>query len=190
MSETDSISCVVQIHGVPRSLLSRLDWAVSSVIGASAVFGDNPAFSWVPLSGHLLLALGSSVGSKEQMFSAHLSFDVSQANASQTASVLASELARWQSIWFEVSVECTSNFLGQRFCFTPLLGLFHAELDHAGNQVFGENQLLGALQLSEIAGNNELAERLKMLLGVPWDLQLEPLRRANLEAQYQIEKAS
>ena len=185
MSVSPAIACVVSIHAVPRSLLSRLDWAVSSVLGAEAVFGAQPNFSWLPLAGHTLHSL-EGPNSREPMYSATLEFKTTPKKASQTASQMASEIARWQSIWFEVSVPHTAVDLGQRYAFTPLLGMFHAQLDAAGNQVFGENQIAAAMQ----DNTGELRAKLNLMLGLPWDAQLEPLRKATLEAQYLAELAS
>jgi hypothetical protein len=120
------------------------------------------------------------------LFSLDFTFDASAVDAA----TIASELAGIQRLWFEVSTPPNQVDLGQRYAFTPVLGIFHSQLDQGGNQVFGENQLLAAISASTFRPADELRLSLENLLGVAWDDQLEPLRRANLESCYVEELAS
>ena len=185
-------SAIVQIHAVPQALLSRVERALHDVLGRDL------KIAWLPLPGHLLQSLGQRA---EPMFSGQLELSPnsdSNANiASNIASDIASELASLRTIWFEVSSMPFESELGQRYCFTPVLGLFHSQIDKAGNQVFGENQLIALLGLSRpnpklkaAQSANALQEKLSDLLGLQWDAQLEPLRAANLEFYYRTELAS
>lgn len=189
-------SAIVQIHAVPQALLSRVERALSDVLRRDL------KIAWLPLPGHLLQSLGQRAA---PMFSGQLELSPnSDSNANMASNIvsnivsdIASELASLRTIWFEVSSMPFESELGQRYCFTPVLGLFHSQIDKAGNQVFGENQLISLLGLSrpnpELKASqsaNALQEKLTDLLGLQWDAQLEPLRAANLEFYYRTELAS
>lgn len=189
-------SAIVQIHAVPQALLSRVERALSDVLRRDL------KIAWLPLPGHLLQSLGQRAA---PMFSGQLELSPnSDSNANMASNIvsnivsdIASELASLRTIWFEVSSMPFESELGQRYCFTPVLGLFHSQIDKAGNQVFGENQLIALLGLSRpnpklkaAQSANALQEKLSDLLGLQWDAQLEPLRAANLEFYYRTELAS
>jgi hypothetical protein len=88
---------------------------------------------------------------------------------------LTSQLMGWKSIRFEVT---TDNY---RWSFTPKLGLFHSETDAAGNLLVNEFRLKEALQT---AGSNaiELQRQMRMLMGQPWDDELEQFRMQGADA--------
>jgi hypothetical protein len=139
----------------------------------------------VPLPGHLLHTLGDAAGN-DQLLAGEFQFDVESNSINEIASALAS----FQSLWLEVAQPPTLQDLGQRFCFTPTLGMFHSQLDQAGNQVFGENLLLAAINGADALNSQLLRQRLAQLMGLEWDAQLEPLRKAALDARYLTEWAS
>jgi len=169
---------LVAIHAAPSDYLSRIDTLLSEMALISA------AHRWRPLTGYAVHTLDQTT--RSLLFSLDFTFDASVVDATR----IASELAGIQRIWFEVSTPPNEDDLGQRFAFTPVLGIFHSQLDQGGNQVFGENQLLAAISASTFRPADELRLALESLLGVAWDQQLEPLRRANLESCYLEELAS
>ena len=59
----------------------------------------------------------------------------------------------------------------------PVLGIFHAQTDAAGNVVVPEDRIRAAL---DSAGTNvlELHRELRLALGQAWDDELEPFRHA------------
>jgi hypothetical protein len=81
----------------------------------------------------------------------------------------------WQSLRFEVTSE---NY---RWSFTPKLGLFQANTDDAGNILVNEFRLKAAL---ENAGSNaiELQRQMRILIGQPWDEELEEFRKFGADA--------
>ena len=93
---------------------------------------------------------------------------------------LVAELAALPSIRFELTSNQTKQQLGQRWSFTPSLGLFAAAVDEVGNLLVNENQVRNALYGTE---NNllKLQSTLRKLLGTAWDDELEPFR----EQKYQ-----
>lgn len=92
-----------------------------------------------------------------------------------TAADLAAELMGWKSIRFEVAGN------SHRWSYTPRLGLFHCDTDDAGNLLVNEFRLKSAL---DQAGSNaiELQRQMRMLMGQPWDEELEMFRALGSQA--------
>lgn len=93
----------------------------------------------------------------------------------QTGADLTAELMGWKSLRFEVTQD---NY---RWTFTPALGLFHANTDDAGNILINEFRMKSAL---ETAGANaiELQRQMRLLMGQPWDDELEIFRTRGAES--------
>jgi hypothetical protein len=175
-----SESGLVLVHAAPKSLLLRITASIKGVLG------DGSEVNWMPLPGYALKPFSVANSPLEELFSCSASFKASDIQLPD----LASELSGFRSLWFETSVPATSESLGERFCFTPVLGLFHSQLDQAGNQVFGENQIMAVMRRADPLEPTDLESRLNSLLGVQWDDELEQLRQCNLKAQYLAEIAS
>lgn len=77
---------------------------------------------------------------------------------------------------FEVTEEPSPGVDGQRFCYAPGLGLWHARTSANGDIVVGEDKLR-SLATKNRAGE-QLAHELDKLLGASWDEALEPFRHA------------
>jgi Protein of unknown function (DUF3145) len=181
MSVWPSLECgLVTAHAVPRSLLSRFATSIATLVGGV------PEIYWTPLRCHALRTLQVGHTKQDQLFSCRLEFNPSEVQLAE----LASELSGLRLLWFEASVPTTAHSLGERYCYTPTLGLFHSQLDQAGNQLFGENQILAAIKLASTLESGDLRSKLTDLLGVPWDAELEPLRKSILQAEYLAELAS
>ncbi len=90
-----------------------------------------------------------------------------------SAAALASALRPMARIWFEVA-EDASAAPGERFSFTPSLGLFRASIDAHGDVVVHESRLRILLDEPDIGIEAGLA----LLLGSDWDAELEPFRIA------------
>ena len=86
-----------------------------------------------------------------------------------TGADLAAELMGWKSLRFEITNE------RNRWSYTPKLGIFSSETDDAGNILVNEFRMKAAM---EIAGSNsiELQRQLRVLIGEPWDDELEEYR--------------
>jgi hypothetical protein len=85
---------------------------------------------------------------------------------------LASMLRGWP-LRFEVTEEPSPGADGERYAFTPTLGLYHAMTSANGDLVVPENRLRHLL-----TSDDDIAEGVQRLLGAPWDGELEPFRHA------------
>ena len=88
------------------------------------------------------------------------------------ASQLASALRGWP-IRFEVTEDPSLGCDGERYAFTPTLGLFHASTSANGDLVVPENRLRQLL-----ASGDDARGGIDRLLGAPWDAELETFRHA------------
>jgi hypothetical protein len=96
-----------------------------------------------------------------------------------TAGAIASALAGWNRLRFEVTEDSSSGCDGVRHCYTPDLGLFSAVTGANGDIMVSEDRLRSVMMLAsgEAAGGS-LEDELGRLLGTAWDNELEPFRRA------------
>ena len=95
-----------------------------------------------------------------------------------TAGEIASELAGWNRLRFEVTEDSSPGCDGVRHCHTPDLGTFTAVTSANGDIMVPENRLRAAMTLALQAGVTSLEDELDRLLGQAWDDELEPFRRA------------
>jgi hypothetical protein len=93
-----------------------------------------------------------------------------------TAGKLSAALRAWPMLRFEVTEDPSPRVDGERYCFAPGLGLWHARTSANGDIMVPENQLR-TLAASSRAGES-FAHHVDRLLGAPWDDALEPFRRA------------
>jgi hypothetical protein len=87
------------------------------------------------------------------------------------AAQIASALRGFPNLRFEVT-EDRDGDLGERFCFTPTLGMFRACTGPTGDIVVGEERLRSAMAEDDVRG------ALAKILGEPWDDELEAFRMA------------
>jgi hypothetical protein len=141
---------VLYVHSVAPAVSPHVEWAVASVIG------DPVRLDWQPqpASPSSLYAEATWLGEPG------------------TAGRLVSTLMGWP-VRFEATEDATGTTDGERFAFTPTLGLFHAMTSANGDIAVSENRLR---QLLDAGG--DVAHALTRLLGEPWDRELEPFRRA------------
>lgn len=142
---------VVLIHSTPAALCPHIEWALASVLGTSPVIGweEQPA----------------EPGTLRAEFTWRASTDVSAG--------LASALRSCQRVRFEVTYDSHEG-LGQRYSYTPALGMFSGQTMANGDLVVTENQITHALASARAGGSIEHA--MYQLLGRPWDQELEPYR--------------
>ena len=146
---------VLFIHSAPSALCPHIDWAVGGV------FGMPVRLDWIPQP------IERSVYRTEY----------SWAGPTGTAAKLASALKGWQKLRFEVTEDATSGTEGERYSYTPALGVFHAITGIHGDIMIPEDRIRYAM-VSAASGGPALAEVLDGLLGEPWDAELEPFRYA------------
>jgi hypothetical protein len=111
---------------------------------------------------------------------------------------ITSALASWNLIRFEVTEDASPGCDAVRYSCTPALGTFCAVVAANGDIVIPENRLRAAMALAAAAKTGDskvgslrdlhgprhpalggsLADELALLLGEPWDAELEPFRRA------------
>ncbi len=141
---------VLYVHSVMPAVTPHVEWAVASVIGEAV------RLDWLPQPAlpSLLYAEATWLGE------------------SGTAGRLVSNLRGWP-IRFEATEDRSATNDGERFAFTPSLGLFHAMTAANGDVVVPENRLRQVLE-----SGTDVATAIGRLLGEPWDRELESFRQA------------
>jgi hypothetical protein len=101
---------------------------------------------------------------------------------------IASALAGWNRLRFEVTEDSSPGCDGVRYCYTPDLGIFTAVTGANGDIMVPENRLRAAVKLAAAATGTQgpqsgrhgspIEDALARLLGTAWDNELEPFRRA------------
>ena len=84
---------------------------------------------------------------------------------------IASALRGFPNLRFEVTEESGSS-MGERFCFTPTLGMFRAATGPNGDILVNEERLRALM------AGGDLRAGIETLLGASWDDELEPFRMA------------
>jgi Protein of unknown function (DUF3145) len=146
---------VLYVHTVPSALCPHVEWAAGGVLGVPV------KLDWTPQPA----AAGS--------YRAELSWQA----ATGTAARLTSALRGWDKLRFEVTEEPSGGAEGERYSFTPELGIFHAVTGVHGDIMVPEQRLKAAM-LRAMRGEADLADEVDHLLGRPWDTELEPFRYA------------
>lgn len=146
---------VLFIHSAPSALCPHVEWAVGGV------FGTPVRLDWIP----------------QPIERAAYRTEYSWAGPTGSGAKLASALKGWQKLRYEVTEEATSGTEGERYSYTPALGVFHAITGIHGDIMIPEDRIRHAV-VSAASGGRELAESLEELLGQPWDSELEPFRYA------------
>ncbi len=152
MSQTRGVFFV---HSAPSALLPHIEWA------AAGAFGAPCRFDW-------------SVQPAERGASRT---EVAWCGPVGASDQLASSLAGWRRIRFEVTEEATRTSEAQRISYTPTLGLFRATVSMTGDIVVGEGRLKAAIE-ADALGLRPIHQALQDILGGPWDDELEPFRYA------------
>lgn len=146
---------VLYVHSAPAALCPHVEWAVSGVVGARV------SLSWQPQP--------ASPGS--------LRAEVTWEADPGTAARIASALRGWQTLRFEVSEDPAPGREGERYAYTPSLGVFSAVTGAHGDILVPEDRLKAALAAAA-RGEASVDEEVRRLVGRPWDDELEPFRYA------------
>jgi len=144
----------VWIHASPSHLLKQIGWSISRTLRYE-VF---PVWARQP-------GLQGNYYTRVDWF-----------GDADTAATLASMLAGWRTIYFEVD-NWIEDQPSDRWLFVPGLGIRHRSLDAFGNLVIGENEIRLAIEVGG-ADHRRLKRELQNLLADPWEAALEPLRLA------------
>lgn len=142
---------ILHVHACPPALCPHVTWAVGRELGARS------ELSWS--------AQPAAPGS--------LRAECAWAGTPGTGGRLASALKGWSQLRFEATEEAGPGCDGQRYSWTPSLGLFRSSTSANGDVMVGEDRLRSLL-----GSGTDLAAGLDLLLGSAWDAELEPYRRA------------
>jgi hypothetical protein len=153
---------VLYVHSAPPALCPHIEWAVAGIVGVPVgmPWSGQPA---APGALRAELAWQARPG---------------------TAGAIASALAGWNRLRFEVTEDSSPGCDGVRHCYTPDLGLFTAVTGANGDIMVSEDRLRSVLllasgaQSSQHGGSASLEDEISRLLGTAWDNELEPFRRA------------
>jgi hypothetical protein len=145
---------VLHIHSAPPALCPHIEWAVAGVLGVPV---DLPWVSQPAAPGTLR---------------AELTWEGRPA----TAGAIASALAGWNRLRFEVTEAASAGCDGVRHSYTPGLGTFTAVTGGNGDILVPEDRLRAAISLAQT--ETALRNELDRLLGRAWDDELEPFRYA------------
>ena len=117
-------------------------------------------------------ALGTAQPAQTASYRAELSWQGVPGNGA----TLASAMRGWEHVRYEVTEEPSPGYEGERYSYTPSLGIFHAVMGLHGDILVPEDRIRMAMLDAE--GATGLAQALDQLLGKPWDDELEPFRYA------------
>ena len=148
---------VLYVHSAPPALCPHIEWAVAGIVEAQV------SMPWVgqPAAPGALRA------------------ELTWQARPGTAGAIASALAGWNRLRFEVTEDSSPGCDGVRHCYTPDLGLFSAVTGANGDIMISEDRLRSVMTLaSGGAARGSLEDELGRLLGTAWDHELEPFRRA------------
>ena len=146
---------VLFVHSAPAALCPHVEWAVG------AVFGAPVRLDWIP----------------QPVERSSYRTEYSWVGPAGTAAALASALKGWQRLRFEVTEDATSASEGERYSYTPDLGVFHAVTGSHGDILVPEDRIRHAIAAAG-HGDRDLRGALDELLGTAWDQELEPFRYA------------
>lgn len=150
---------VVFVHSTPAALCPHIEWALGAVLGTPI------NLDWT--------AQAAERGTLRAEYSWH--------GPVGTSAALASALRSCQRVRFEITEDASASDQGQRYAFTPELGIFHAYTGPHGDLQISEQRLRTAMATAQASGL-ELTDALAELLGEPWDAELEVFRYAGEDA--------
>ncbi|NLA28554.1 MAG: DUF3145 domain-containing protein [Propionibacterium sp.] len=150
---------VIFVHSTPVALCPHIEWAAGSVLGTPV------NFEWTG----------------QPAESGTLRAEYSWTGPAGSSAGLASALRSCQRVRFEVTEDASASDEGQRYAFTPELGIFHAVTGPHGDIQISEHRLRTAMTTAA-QGGISLNDALSELLGEPWDAELEVFRYAGEDA--------
>ncbi len=147
---------VLYIHSAQSAICPHIEWAVAGVLGVTVTV------DWTP----------------QPAAPAQWRAELSWQGERGTAASLASALRGWNQVRFEVTEEPVAGHEGARYSCTPTLGIFHAVIGVHGDIMISEDRLRAALARSIGTEDCELSDEVDLMLGQPWDDELETFRYA------------
>lgn len=151
---------VVFVHTCTKAMSAHVTWALERVLGRPVTLEFTP----------------------QPALEGALRCEFAWTGTPGTGSRLVSELRAFPGLRFEVTEDPTPGTDGERYSCTPELGIFRATIASNGDVMVGEEQLremLGRAAAASILGEEfNVEDELELLMGRPWDDELEPLRHA------------
>jgi len=155
---------VIYVHAAPAALTPHVEWAVAGVMeadDADVPRGHASAFVWT--------AQPAEPGT--------LRAEIVWEGPAGTAGRVTAALRGWPKLRFEVTEDPSPGNEGERYAWTPRLGIFHATVGVHGDIQVGEDRLRAAFA-EAIATDMDMSVLVESMLGQPWDEELEPFRHA------------
>lgn len=150
-----SVRGTLHVYSCPPALCPHVEWALAHELGTAVTL------TWRPQP----LALGA------------LRTEGQWRGRVGGAGRLAAVLKGWAMLRFDVTEEASPGCDGERYSFTPTLGLFHATTSANGDILVREDQL--RTLVGEHGDLRGMVGGIAELLGAAWDAELEPYRRAS-----------
>src|SRR4051794_39151872 len=145
---------VVYVHSAPLAVAPHVEWAIARVLG-SPVRLEGSSHPAEPMSRRAECSWSGRPG---------------------TGAEFAAALRGWPMLRFEVTEEPSPGYDGERFMHVPGRGIYRSSVSASGELMVTEGQIHAVLANSR--GAESIAHGLDRLLGVAWDAELEPYRRA------------
>jgi hypothetical protein len=146
---------VLYVHSAPSALCPHVEWAAGGVLGVAV------SMEWMP----------------QPAQSGTYRTELSWSGETGSAARIASALRGWNHLRFEVTEDPSAVTEGQRYSYTPDLGVFHAVTGLHGDIMIPEDRLKAAVVKAALGETTVLVE-IDKLLGKPWDDELETFRHA------------
>ena len=145
------------IYSAPRAVTRHIEWTISNLLGLPTSLKWNsqplePSRMWCALTWRA---------------------------AEGTAARMASELAGWHYLKFELQETSSNAAENSLYMFIPELGIFRGAVGPHGDLMINENQINSILRNSR--REIDLVTEIEKSLGKPWDEELECYRRAIAE---------
>lgn len=146
----DTTTGVVFIHATPVALCQHVEWSLRTILERSGelTWTEQPA---VDGARKAIIDWIGPVG---------------------TAARLAQALEKWDLISFEVTEDPSEMVDGERYSYTPKLGMWRGQTGASGDVVIGEDRIRHLMAQGAAAFHAAMDEE----LGTAWDAELEPLR--------------
>ena len=145
---------VCYVHDAARAFCKPLEWALSEVLGYEALL------HWTP----------------QPVAPGRLRAECSWVGRAGTGLRLVQALQQVPGLRFEVTEEPTASTEGERFAFTPRLGMFRGHMSAHGDLLVNEERIRNVLASTD--DPRALRNSFELLLGAAWDAELEAFRLA------------
>ena len=143
----------LEIFSAPNALQPHIQWSLAQVLGVEITlhWSNQPL---LPGTGQTRLKFSGEPG---------------------VAGRIASALAGWHYLRFDISEEASSGCDGSRYLATPTLGLFHGHIGGSGDLYLSENQIRSVLE-GALRNGRDVESAIEEALGTPWEEELQSFR--------------